>query len=200
MSLQNFFPRLGECKTVLKQISKVSLICSSAVVLLGQQPASALVVDVPGYGSFNIQVQDTTFPSLSPPASAMPWWNDQPAASAFATATGSIFGSLFNNLGPFFAWGTSGSSVYMDAFCIGAPCFNFVGAADSAFSFGPLSPAGSPVSELPYPWAIATRVSTTSSVPGPLPLFGVAAAFGYSRRLRRRLKVRQTLAETLPRD
>ena len=33
----------------------------------------------------------------------------------------------------------------------------------------------------------ATTISDTTSVPGPLPVFGCAAAFGWSRRLRRRL-------------
>lgn len=37
-------------------------------------------------------------------------------------------------------------------------------------------------------WGLVTQVpNPPSSVPGPLPLFGAAAAFGYSRRLRKRL-------------
>ncbi len=34
--------------------------------------------------------------------------------------------------------------------------------------------------------------STPSSVPGPLPLFGAASAFGFSRKLRRRLRAAAT--------
>ena len=37
-----------------------------------------------------------------------------------------------------------------------------------------------------------------SSVPGPLPLFGAAAAFGFSRKLRSRIKVTRTTAPTRP--
>lgn len=37
-----------------------------------------------------------------------------------------------------------------------------------------------------------------SSVPGPLPLFGAAAAFGFSRKLRNRIKVTRTTAPTAP--
>jgi hypothetical protein len=37
-----------------------------------------------------------------------------------------------------------------------------------------------------------------SSVPGPLPLFGAAAAFGYSRKLRKRIKSIRTSASTRP--
>jgi len=35
---------------------------------------------------------------------------------------------------------------------------------------------------------IGTTTSTTASVPGPLPFLGVAAAFGYSRRLKKRIQ------------
>ena len=37
-----------------------------------------------------------------------------------------------------------------------------------------------------------------SSVPGPLPLFGAATAFGFSRKLRNRIKVTRTTAPTRP--
>ncbi len=42
--------------------------------------------------------------------------------------------------------------------------------------------------------------SPASSVPGPLPLFGAAAAFGFSRKLRNRIKVTRTTAPTRPAD
>ena len=40
------------------------------------------------------------------------------------------------------------------------------------------------------------RQPPASSVPGPLPLFGAAAAFGFSRKLRNRIKVTRTTAPT----
>ena len=44
-------------------------------------------------------------------------------------------------------------------------------------------------SSTPYTWAIATRapIPPAPTVPGPLPLIGAAAAFGFSRRLRSRI-------------
>ena len=39
---------------------------------------------------------------------------------------------------------------------------------------------------------------SSSTVPGPLPLFGAAAAFGFSRKLRNRIKVTRTTAPTRP--
>jgi len=41
---------------------------------------------------------------------------------------------------------------------------------------------------LPVSSSLLTPVQDPSSVPGPLPLFGAAAAFGWSRQLRRRIK------------
>jgi hypothetical protein len=39
---------------------------------------------------------------------------------------------------------------------------------------------------------VYTRIDDPVSTPGPLPLFGVAAAFGFSRKLRNRIKVTRT--------
>jgi hypothetical protein len=158
----------------------------SFIAICDQRSASALVVDVPGYGTWDIQVQISSFSDLDPPASSMPWWGDQAAANAFATASGPEFGSGVVNVGPFFAWGVSNNDVYMDAYCNGAPCFYLFGSADTAFSFVPSGPAGSPDTSTVNPWATATAVPS-AAVPGPLPILGVAAALGYSRKLRKRI-------------
>ena len=168
----------------------------SVVGFLGHQPASALVVSVPGYGDFDIQVQETVFTDLNPTVSTtMPWWGSQSAANAFAAAVGPQLGELLFNVGPFFAWETSGPNVFSDVFCIGAPCFDVlgvgVGSANSVFSFDSNSPQTPPQNTARIPWATATQVPTTSSVPGPLPLLGAAAAFGWSRKLRGQLKARR---------
>lgn len=118
---------------------------------------------------------------------AMPWWGDGTGtlAAAFASAllaanpSQSVFGypnpvgSTPNQRSPFFAW-----------------------------DYQPVAPQVSYVSlELPGPTVTAIGASSlkvnqsttreffiaTAQVPGPLPLFGAAAAFGWSRRLRRRL-------------
>ena len=44
----------------------------------------------------------------------------------------------------------------------------------------------------------AVQRPASSSVPGPLPLFGAAAAFGFSRKLRNRIKVTRTTSPTRP--
>jgi hypothetical protein len=157
-----------------------------ACALADQRSASALVVDVPGYGTWDIQVQNALFGNLNPPGPSMPWWGDQAAANIFAVASGPGFGPVFDNLGPFFAWELDDSNpsfvlVSMDAFCNGAPCFGDLGSADTAYSFVPSGPAGSPDTSFPYPWATATLV------PGPVPFLGAAAVFGYSRKLRKRI-------------
>jgi hypothetical protein len=152
-----------------------------------QAPASAFNVDVPGYGIFDIQVQQTAFSSLIPPATQMPWWGNQALANRFANAVGSGLGSTFFNLGPFFAWEENQGEIGFDAFCIGSPCFDSVGTAGAASSFPVGNPDGSPSSIDSYTWAVATAVPSTTSVPAPLSFFGVAAAFGYSRKLRARI-------------
>ena len=42
--------------------------------------------------------------------------------------------------------------------------------------------------------SIAQQSDPPSAVPGPLPLFGAASAFGFSRKLRRRLRAAATLS------
>ncbi|MCX5951713.1 MAG: hypothetical protein NT158_11330 [Cyanobacteria bacterium] len=47
----------------------------------------------------------------------------------------------------------------------------------------------SPLATAQFVWAQATLYSSTAApVPGPLPAFGAAAAFGFSRKLRKRIK------------
>jgi hypothetical protein len=176
----------------------ISLLFASAG-LFAPQSASAFVVSVPGQGSYDIEVQSTAFPGLVPPASLMPWWGNQALANEFATALGSGLGTAFENLGPFFAWEVNQNQVGFDAFCIGSPCFDSVGSAGAASSFPIGNPTGSPDLSISFPWAVATAVPSTSSVPGPMPLLGVAAAFGFSRKLRARLGSRKVSGSTISR-
>jgi len=120
---------------------------------------------------------------------SMPWWGDGTGqlAADFATAllaadpSQSVFGypnpigTTPNQRSPFFAWDYQS----------GAPQVSYVAL------------------ELPGPFVTATGVASLKAnqgttreffvatavpqVPGPLPLLGAAAAFGWSRRLRRRL-------------
>jgi len=65
--------------------------------------------------------------------------------------------------------------------------------------------SGSPAAGVPFtgtigPVAFAAVQSPSSSVPGPLPLFGATAAFGFSRKLRNRITFTRTTAPTRPAD
>jgi hypothetical protein len=103
----------------------------------------------------------------------MPWWGSESIASQFATAVNNAFG--FPNedyAGPFFGHrlatggtsvGTCHSTIFNDIRC--------------GSNWGPLNAT--------YTFAQADLVPP---VPGPLPLFGAAAAFGFSRKLRQRIK------------
>ncbi|MFT5340466.1 MAG: hypothetical protein ACI9IO_002223 [Cyanobium sp.] len=115
----------------------------------------------------------------------MPWWNlgDSGAlAGQFASVVGSSSGLAGNfGWGPFFAYGPRNSPV------------------NSLYAYVPVNPGEVPFSSAfsatqAWTYATATLASSstaaqsTASVPGPLPILGVAAAFGFSRQLRKRIK------------
>jgi hypothetical protein len=158
-----------------------------AVGVLGAGQAQALVVTVNGQqwdvttitgdASFvspgNAPNNDTTRILV-----VQPWWTGSGAngglAQAFATAVGSGLGIPGGNngagYGPFFA--------YSGGPCIDVrrwPTPNLVGCATAGVS---------------YTWAQARLIQP---VPGPLPLFGAAAAFGFSRKLRKRISATKTV-------
>ena len=99
----------------------------------------------------------------------MPWWGSSTLASQFATA---VLGSLglTNPLGqgPYFAYSVPGN-------------VNLWRYRPSAEGIGSTSTA----TNASRTFAIATIYAT----PAPLPLFGAAAAFGFSRKLRKRIKL-----------
>jgi len=100
----------------------------------------------------------------------MPWWNNSSLASNFATAVAGGFGSPNPaTLGPFFAYECSTgciATIFTQAWNGTSSSFNTAGANQSRV------------------YAIATYIPT----PGPLPLLGAGAAFGFSRRLRKRMQ------------
>lgn len=189
----------GEMKVMLKKVSAISCLCASAALLFCPQPVLAInIISVNGF-SYEIQVQEMAFEALIPPATHMPWWGNQALANDFATALGSQSPFLLDpNLGPLFAWETREGLVGLDVFCIDAPCFELEGVANAATSFPIGNGLFSPNERNSYPWATATLVPSTSNVPGPLPLFGAAAAFGFSRKLRVRIKASKTPGSTPP--
>jgi len=124
-----------------------------------------------------------------PPApGAMPWWGSQSTASAFATAVGTGLGLVNNGTdGPIFAYDNySGGGVKMVVFQSGSGSLYPVDGVDPTFPY--------------YTWAQASVYSSPAApAPAPLPLLGAGAAFGFSRKLRKRIKLAPSaLGSSLP--
>ncbi len=176
----------------------ISLACAS--VASAAQPAAAMIFNVGGvdYDVLLFQTSPDATPDLfgTPPTGSMPWFGDQSLANTFAVAVGDSLGIPTSitpgafELGPLFAWELSGGDVYLDAYC--GPNNTFPCIAGTVYSFGPQPPdGGNTYGNLPssaiYSYAVATRI-TPVPAPAPLPLLGAAAAFGCSRRLRKRIQ------------
>ena len=122
-------------------------------------------------GSYNSNTSKFRTPANG---GVMPWWGSSNLALEFATQVGSGLGQP-NNLGapfgPVFAYATSGQNLriyYYDSRY----------QSPSILSYDALPPGDS------FTWAQVN----VSAVPAPLPLFGAAAAFGFSRKLRKRIQ------------
>jgi hypothetical protein len=184
---------------------KLALGAAAALAAISLSPGSAqaFVVTVGGvqydvntfFGSYN---DNSSKFALPPAPGGMPWWGSQSIASQFAAAVGDNLG-FWNNgvtcygcIAPFFGWSNTvpggGSIVWLEAY--GHP---------AVFANPALSSGSYPNSF--NEWAYASVVNLPSvPVPGPLPLFGAAAAFGFSRKLRKRIKKAPgALGSALPR-
>lgn len=175
-----------------------------AVVVLLPVSASALQTVVVGGKTYEVDIFTGSYSANAskfalPPTGQMPWWGSQSLATQFATAVGAGLGLTPGFLlpivgtagvGPLFAASTgtlpfvgtpvTNNSLYYQAGTITSGTFPFGG-------FPPLPvPQSGPFSAL-VPYAIATEV-VPQSVPAPLPLLGAGAAFGFSRRLRSRIR------------
>ena len=148
---------------------------------MGAGQAQALVVTVNGQTwnvtTFGPQTFISDQSKFATPANGgkMPWWNNSSLAQSFATAVGGALGypnaAFSTNFGPLFSWSVNQSP------CINGGCLQQswaytqgTGALDNRFT----SPNSS-------------RIWAQAEVPGPLPALGVAAAFGFSRKLRKRI-------------
>jgi len=119
---------------------------------------------------------------------SMPWWGSQSNANSFIQATASSEADLYTNLGVsptgnviMFGYGNAMLSGFTSAKSYNessSPSFLMV--ADS-------STTGGPGPSTIY-WAQATEVTP---VPGPLPLLGIGAALGFSRKLKKRIANRK---------
>jgi hypothetical protein len=174
---------------------------------LGAGQAQALVVTVDlGQGAgpqqWDVTTVTGTYTNLAAQLRTMPWWLQSNLAGEFATKVGAAFGSP--NSFP----GGNNSPNFTDQ--NRGPYFAFADDSNDDEENGPLSPAtysdsywwsnggnvgsSNPVStiitaSLNRTWAVAVLNNNNNTpVPGPLPVFGAAAAFGFSRKLRKRIK------------
>jgi hypothetical protein len=114
------------------------------------------------------------------------WWGDQTKAWVAASAVGAAFGATYSlssgQVGPFFAYNAfpfQGSTYWI------AQHYQLSG-PNQFPSTTTISGSGSTFPQT-FTWATSS-IRPVASVPGPLPVLGVAAAFGFSRKLRKRIK------------
>jgi hypothetical protein len=167
----------------LNRLASILLLGSTALPLLTTSPAAAVVVDIGGT-SYDVSVSTTTYNSSSAdfqtPSSGglMPWWGDEMLASDFAKEVSDALGPGWdNNYGPVFAYK------------VDTVLGQVSGLAQSLSNPG-LQLDVFPTTTAPVSYAIAT-----APVPLPLPLFGAAAGFGWSRRLKKRIRSRNISTE-----
>jgi hypothetical protein len=158
---------------------QVALGAAAALAAISLSPGSAqaYVVTVNG-----VQYDVTTFTgsydantskfALPPAPGVMPWWGSGSLAQQFATAVGNGLGTPNGQEGPLFGFvrqgpGNAFISYYSNHSSFGT-IVTFTGISDSAT------------------WA---QVAPAAPAPGPLPLLGAGATFGFSRQLRKRIKL-----------
>jgi hypothetical protein len=178
-----------------------SLLAASALAVLAPTATlAAVIVDVDGK-SYEVKSSQYTLQNYESLLAAQPWFGDQAKAERFANAvaaglgypnTYTISSGLVNfssTYGPVFIFqGTYpvptsnlwGATVFgpNDPFPLQGQeggAISYVGPLDQWEFFGVNSPSGD-------------FIATAQEVPAPLPIFGVSAAFGFSRQIRRRLK------------
>jgi hypothetical protein len=129
-------------------------------------------------GSYNDNTAKFNLPAAG---GVMPWWSNGTVAAQFAIAVDAQLGTpnILDGLsgppagtgaGPFFGYETNGPDNIM-------------------YGFGWVSGYGVGQGVIGFPSGGASRTwAQVTAVPGPLPVLGAIAAFGFSRKLRKRLK------------
>lgn len=160
------------------RVAAVAVLSTAALPFLSASPAAAVVVNVGG-NSYDVMVLNTSYDASTsvfqlPPIGQMPWWGNDLLASDFAA-------QVYNSLGS--GWDADYGPVFAHSESLG----QVLGLTQSLSN--PLDQIDvTPATSTTVTYAIAT--SLVSPVPGPLPLFGAASAFGWSRQLRARLRSR----------
>ena len=166
-------------------LTKSAILAAMAVGALAAGQAQAFVVTVDGQ-DWDVTTFTGTYNANTPKfataanGGVMPWWNNTQfggvLAEEFATAVGTSLGAPNSGgFGPFFGWGTVN--------CCGGLALVWFRDPNGNIGSGGLAVTTD------VTWAQATPfTSSAAPVPGPLPALGAAAAFGFSRKLRKRIK------------
>ncbi len=168
-------------------LAKPALGVALAMGVLTAGQAQAFVVNVGGQdydvttftGSYYANTSKFATPANG---GVMPWWGDEVLVNEFAIKVGFMgypTGEPFNGVqsaGPLFAFFESGWVYYgyywkVDPF-LPHHFYTALGWPERVVTYAQVAPAN----------------SLAASVPGPLPALGAAAAFGFSRKLRKRTK------------
>jgi hypothetical protein len=164
------------------------------VILTGQIPSS-------NNGVYSIQYISGPWSTVGPQVIAnSQWWGDSNLASTLTVALGNSPTPIFPNPVP---GGSFVGNSFTDALGNSFPNSNLLFASSTGSFLGTPLVLGATtngtmynssgnftvLTGTSYNWAVATKAPLPGSiVPGPLPLVGAAAAFGFSRRLRSRIK------------
>jgi len=183
-------------------LAKPALGVALAMGVLTAGQARAVIVNVDGQdwdvttfsGSYAVMPSKFNLPSNG---GVMPWWGQQALAQSFARAVGSALG--FPNITPdpshrrtspyFTSWNDYYGACQEPPAGSGPEYCATHGSVMSNWSTDGTSGVGVlafATYDGPYIFAQANLI--TNAAPGPLPALGVAAAFGYSRKLRKRIK------------
>jgi hypothetical protein len=156
------------------RLAATAVLTGAAASLLASAPAQAVGVNFGGV-LYDVTVLETSYAASTssfqlPPLGQMPWWGSQSDADFFAA-------EVFTSLGE----GSTTGYGPLFAHAYDASIAQVIG------SLQDLSAPGSFIDGTPAAGATVKYAIATAPVPGPLPLFGAAAAFGWSRQLRRRI-------------
>ena len=190
----------------MKLLLVLSVGAMAAVPLLAPSPAQALTacasvtttltaaqsctIDDNGT-TYSISLQTGTFPNAfpSPSPTTMFWWGDAIKAGSAASAVGGAFGfpnPIYSNpTGPLFAYSPGAQST--GPITLSRGIWNSINPIYSGTLY-PDTWATSPSTTQTWAYSQPAPAGPAASVPGPLPVLGVAAAFGFSRKLRKRTK------------
>ena len=167
-----------------KRVASITALAALTTALINASDCKAAIFTIGGQdydvttftGSYNSNVSKFATPANG---GVMPWFGNVALAQNFASAVGYALGtSSVTGGGPFFADRFDSASSDLRV--------SFINSSGN-LTLTSLNGASQLGSNFFFAQATIIPPATSASVPGPLPLLGVASAFGMSRRLRRRI-------------